>query len=91
MSELVGYQAPLVAALVCGRDQHAKRLNMFSIVMYVAVLLAIAANLTILHRQGDLWAHVQPFYGVVQRLLFAAWFFWCAGYGVLLLRARRPG
>jgi hypothetical protein len=56
--------------------------------MYVAVLLAIAANLTTLNRHGDLWAHIHPFYGVVQRFLFAAWFLWCAGYGVLLLRAR---
>ena len=87
-SELVGYQAPLVAALVCRKDQSAKRLNVFSIVMYVAVLLAIAANLTTLNRHGDLWAHIHPFYGVVQRFLFAAWFLWCAGYGVLLLRAR---
>jgi hypothetical membrane protein len=91
MSELVGYQAPLVAALVCRKDQSAKRLNVFSIVMYVAVLLAIAANMTTLHRHGDLWAHIHPFYGVVQRFLFAAWFSWCAGYGVLLLRARWSG
>ena len=89
MSELIGYQAPLVAALVCRKDQSAKRLNVFSIVMYVAVLLAIAANMTTLHRHGDLWAHIRPFYGVVQRFLFAAWFFWCAGYGVLLSRGRR--
>ena len=89
MSELIGYQAPLVAALVCRKDQSAKRLNVFSIVMYIAVLLAIAANMTTLHRHGDLWAHIRPFYGVAQRFLFAAWFFWCAGYGVLLLRSRR--
>jgi hypothetical membrane protein len=91
MSELVGYQAPLVAALVCRTAPKGRQLATFSIVMYALVLLAIAANMTTLDRHGDLWTHVQPFYGVVQRFLFAAWFFWCAGYAVLLMRIRRPG
>jgi hypothetical membrane protein len=91
MSELVGYQAPLVAALVCRTAPNVRQLATFSIVMYVLVLLAIAANMTTLDRHGDLWANIQPFYGVVQRFLFAAWFFWCAGYAVLLMRIRRPG
>ncbi len=85
LSELVGYQAPLVAALVCRSTPNAGQLSKFSIVMYVLVLLAIAANLTTLDRHGDLWALIRPFYGVVQRLLFAAWFCWCAGYGMLLM------
>jgi hypothetical membrane protein len=89
MSELVGYQAPLAAALVRRTDQNARRLAAFSIVMYVVVLLAIAANMTTLTRHGDLWAHIQPFYGLVQRFLFAAWFFWCAGYAVLLTQLRQ--
>ena len=91
LSELVGYQAPLVAALVCRSASNAQRLFRFSIVMYVLVMLAIAANMTTLNRHGALWTHIQPFYGVVQRLLFAAWFFWCAGYGLLLMRLRRCG
>ncbi|OOG60279.1 DUF998 domain-containing protein [Rhodanobacter sp. C03] len=91
MSELAGYQAPLVAALVCRTASNARQLTRFSIVMYALVMLAIAANLTTLDRHGDLWAHIRPFYGVVQRLLFAAWFFWCAGYAALLMRMRRPG
>ena len=91
MSELVGYQAPLVAALVRGSVPDARRLATFSIVMYALVVLAIAANMATLDRHGGLWPHIQPFYGVVQRLLFAAWFFWCAGYAVLLMRMRRPG
>ena len=82
MSELVGYQAPLIAALVCRSASNEKQLFRFSIVMYALVLLALAANLTTLNRHGDLWTHIQPFYGVVQRLLFASWFFWCAGYGL---------
>lgn len=88
MSELVGYQAPLVAALVCRTNPNARQLSRFSSIMYALVVLAIAANLVTLDRGGTLWAQVKPFYGVVQRLLFAAWFFWCAGYGVLLKRVQ---
>jgi len=90
LSELVGYQAPLVAALVCGSAARTRPIRTFSFVMYALVVLAIAANMTTLHRQGTLWLHIQPCYGVVQRLLFAAWFFWCAGYAVLLMRLGRP-
>lgn len=86
MSELIGYQAPLAAAMVCRGDRRARRLVVFSGVMYVAVLLAIAANLVTLDRHGELWHQVQPFYGIVQRLLFGTWFVWCAGYGWLLMR-----
>jgi hypothetical protein len=81
MSELIGYQAPLVAALVCRKGESAKRLNVFSIVMCVPVLLAIVANVATLQGHRELWAHIRPFYGVVQRFLVAAWFFWCAGSG----------
>lgn len=91
MSELIGYQAPLVAALTCRTAPNARRLAAFSIVMYALILMAIAANMTTLARQGGLWTRIQPVYGVVQRLLFAAWFFWCAWYAVLLMRIRRRG
>jgi hypothetical membrane protein len=85
MSELIGYQAPLLAALA-HRKAVPRPLAVFSIWMYAAVMLSLAANLTTLNRHGDLWAQIQPIYGVVQRSLFAAWFFWCAGYAVLLRR-----
>lgn len=88
MSELVGYQAPLVAALVCGKEPRVRQLRAFSIAMYAVILLAIAANLTTLDRHAELWTRIQPFYGVLQRSLFGAWFFWCAGYGLLLMRMR---
>lgn len=91
MSELVGYQAPLVAALVGRKAPSGRQLTLFSVVMYALVLLAIAANMTTLDRHGDFWAHIQPFYGLVQRFLFAAWFFWGAVYAVLLMRMHRPG
>ena len=89
MSELVGYQAPLVAALACRSATRMRPMRTFSFVMYALVVLAVAANMTTLHRHGELWRHIQPCYGVVQRLLFAAWFFWCAGYAVLLMRLER--
>ena len=89
MSEFVGYQAPLVAALAGRKDRSAKNIAGFSVAMYVAVLLAIVVNMSVLDRSGDLWARIQPFYGIAQRALFATWFLWCAGYAVLLMRAHR--
>jgi len=91
MSETVGYQAPLVAALVCKTDPRAKRIKVFSIIMYAAVLLAIAINLIALVRPAEIWGQIKPFFGVVQRSLFASWFIWCTGYAVLLMRTRRTG
>jgi hypothetical protein len=85
ISEMVGYQAPLVAALV----SNSKRVKVFSIIMYVAVLLAIAINLVALVRPEEIWNQIKPFFGVVQRSLFASWFIWCAGYAVLLMPRRR--
>jgi hypothetical protein len=89
MSETVGYQAPLVAALVCRTDPRAKSIKLFSIVMYVFVLLTIAVNLIALIRPADIWSQIKPFFGVVQRSLFASWFIWCTGYALLLMRTRR--
>ncbi|MGE3465312.1 MAG: DUF998 domain-containing protein [Pyrinomonadaceae bacterium] len=86
MSELIGYQAPLVAALASRKGHGARAIRGSSALMYAAVLVAIAANLTVLDRSGDIWARLQPYYGVVQRALFAAWFLWCAVYAVLLRR-----
>ena len=91
MSELVGYQAPLVAALACWSNPRAKRVVVFSIVMYIAVLLAIAINLVPVIRPTDAWLQVKPYFGLVQRSLFASWFAWCAGYGLLLMRLVRAG
>ncbi len=89
MSETVGYQAPLVAALVCKTDQRAKPIKVFSIIMYVLVLLAIAVNLIALIRPAGIWSQIKPFFGIVQRSLFASWFVWCTGYALLLMRMRR--
>jgi len=89
LSELIGYQAPLAAALVYRKDSRARSVMTFSIVMYIAVLLTVAINLLAIFRPPDLWTQIKPVFGILQRSLFAAWFIWCAGYALLLIRARR--
>lgn len=84
ISELIGYQAPLVLALTWRRDPRARTLVAFSWVMFGLIWGAIALNLSSFDRRGVAWAYVRPSYGLVQRALFAAWFGWCAGAGVLL-------
>jgi len=91
MSELIGYQAPLVVALTSGKSRGARRLTVFSAVMYVTVLIAIALNMSVIDRDGALWLAIRPFHGIAQRVLFAAWFLWCAGYGILLARRSVTG
>jgi hypothetical protein len=41
-----------------------------------------------LFRHGFIWAAMRPMYGLVQRSLFAAWFGWCAGIGLMLWQRR---
>jgi hypothetical membrane protein len=85
-SELIGYQAPLAFALAWRGDPAAKSLVRFSWIMFVLIWISIALNLSSLDRNGALWAELKPVYGLVQRSLFAAWFCWCAGIGVMLRR-----
>lgn len=84
LSELIGYQAPLALAMSWRRNPNARGAVLFSGVMVVLVWCAIALNLATLDRDGALWAWEKPFYGLVQRALFATWFGWCAGLGLLL-------
>jgi hypothetical membrane protein len=86
MSELFGYQAPLVLALTWRGEKRAKALLAFTWIMAVLVWAAIAANLGALDRDGILWHREAAVYGVIQRSLFAAWFVWLAGAGLLLRR-----
>ncbi len=85
-SELIGYQAPLAFALAWRGDLRARGLVRFSWVMFVLIWVSIMLNLSSLDRHGTLWAELRPVYGLVQRSLFAAWFCWCAGIGIMLRR-----
>ena len=84
MSELIGYQAPLVFALTWRRDPRAKTLVVISWIFFALIWGAIALNLTPF--AAHLWAYVKPVHGLAQRALFAAWFGWCAVLGTLLFR-----
>jgi hypothetical membrane protein len=85
-SELIGYQAPLAFALAWRGDQKASRLVAFSWILFALIWVSIGLNLSSLARNSSFWADVKPIYGLVQRSLFAAWFSWCAGLGILLWR-----
>ena len=61
----------------------------FSWIMYGLVALADIANLSVLSPHGYLWTYERPFYGIVQRALFATWFVWCGGVGILMRRSTR--
>ncbi len=86
LAELIGYQAPLVLALTWRRETEARRAVSFSWIMTAVVWIAIALNLATLARESALWSVEAPVYGLVQRSLFAAWFIWVAGLGVILAR-----
>jgi hypothetical membrane protein len=88
-SELIGYQAPLAFALSWRNDPDAKRLVTFSWTLFALIWISIALNLVTLDRHSALWAEMKPVYGLIQRSLFAAWFGWCAGLGLLLRQYRR--
>lgn len=83
LSELIGYQAPLVLALTWRRGPGVA----FSWLMAAFLWAMIVLNLAAIDRDGPVWAAVGAFYGLVQRGLFAAWFGWVAGLGLILRRA----
>ena len=91
ISELVAYQAPLALALAWRRDARAKRLVEVSWIFFALVWIALALNMTTLHREGAVWMWMRPMYGLVQRFLFASWFGWCAVSGLVLWRMERRG
>ena len=86
LSELVGYQAPLVLAITWRKERSA--IVGVSWLMAVLVWVAIVLNLATLDRQGALFTFERPFYGLIQRALFLAWFGWCAITGMMLARRR---
>ena len=82
MAELIGYQAPAVLAFTWRREGRSAVVT-FSWSVYTLILLAIGANLCVLNPHGKLWEYERPAYGIVQRILFGAWFLWSFGVGVL--------
>jgi hypothetical protein len=86
LSELIGYQAPLIMALTWRRDPRVRTLVTFSWVITALIWVAVALNLSPLDRDGSVWAHVRPAFGLVQRALFVTWFAWCVGVGAWLVR-----
>ena len=89
ISELIGYQAPLVFALTWRRDPRVKTVVAASWIFSVLIWVAIGLNLSSLYRQGLIWAYVRPVNGLAQRSLFAGWFGWCAVVGILLFQHAR--
>ncbi len=79
LSELIGYQAPLVFALTWRRDPRAKTFVVLSYILFALIWCAIALNLSSV--VALVWAYVKPVHGIAQRALFAAWFGWCALVG----------
>ena len=84
LTELIGYQAPLVLALAWRRG--APEAARLSALMAVAVWLVLALNLTAVFRDPVVWPHLKPVYGLAQRALFASWFAWIAWLGLRLTR-----
>jgi hypothetical membrane protein len=84
ISELIAYQAPLALALAWRNEARVKSIATFSWIACLFVYVATALNLVTLDRQGVVWAYEKPIYGLIQRLLFASWFAWAAGVGLLL-------
>ncbi|MEO7724091.1 MAG: DUF998 domain-containing protein [Chthoniobacterales bacterium] len=72
LSELIGYQAPLLLALTWRRDPGKGSVVSVSWIFYGPVCLAIAMNLSSLDREGIVWTYVKPVHGLAQRALFAA-------------------
>ncbi len=87
LSELVGYQGPMVLALTLRGDPPFGTVVRLSWIFFILMWIAIALNLGTLDRHGALWAFEKPFYGLVQRALFLVWFGWCAVIGLLLFNS----
>ncbi len=88
MSELIGYQAPLALAIAWRGDSRSTGVVRLSRLMSVLIWVTILLNLSVLDRGGTLWAYERPFYGLVQRSLFAVFFLWCTLTGVMLFLKR---
>jgi hypothetical membrane protein len=86
LSELIGYQAPLILAFTWRGDARVRSAVKLSWLFYILVVVAIALNLSPLYGERTLSAYVHPIHGLVQRALFGAWFGWCFVLGLVLFR-----
>ncbi|MGD9597614.1 MAG: DUF998 domain-containing protein [Steroidobacteraceae bacterium] len=78
LSELIGYQAPLILAVTWRHMPRAKPIVMLSGIVWGLTWIAVALN----------FAPIEPYRGLAQRALFSLWFGWCAAIGTLLFRRR---
>ncbi len=85
-SELIAYQAPLAFALAWRNDPRGRGVVAFSWLMYVLLWISLGFNMAKITGSGTLWNDIKPFYGLVQRSLFACFFIWIAGAGLALWR-----
>jgi hypothetical membrane protein len=83
-AELIGYQAPVALWLSLRCDSINSLLAKISLFGVVLVWIAIVGNLAVFDRGGEIWAYIKPFYGLVQRSLFGAWFIWSATLGIAM-------
>lgn len=81
LSELIGYQAPLLFALQWRHAPGAQPSVAVSWALYAVIVLAIVANLSAVFGIDAIWSLIEPRIGLAQRLLFLAWFGWCAVVG----------
>ena len=87
LSELIGYQAPAFFALAWRRDEQAPSLVAISWLCFALVWIALGLNMIPMFGHSAIWAVVHPVHGIAQRMLFAAWFGWCAVVGVVLFQS----
>jgi hypothetical membrane protein len=86
LSELIAYQAPIAFAMSWRNDPGRRGLVSFSWIMWIMLLVSIGLNMSQIVHRGALWEDIKPFYGLVQRSLFACFFIWVAGVGFVLWR-----
>ncbi len=86
LSEIVGYQAPVVLAFTWRKDTQAKGLVALSWLAFLLAWIAMGLNMAGLAPDSALWALVKPMIGIAQRLLFGSWFVWAFAVGVMLTR-----
>lgn len=89
ISSLIGFQAPLALAITWRRDPKQKGLVKWSWFLALIIWLTAILGLSSLESHSSLWMVVAPVYGIVQRMLFGAWFGWCSLTAVLLWRSER--